>query len=443
MTRAQAVPLAIAAAVVLTPFLPPTSVRTCLVSQQVHATSPAIHEFSGLKVIHAESGASDIVALRLYLLGGNRQHAPENAGVEALLLTTMKLEARDAFRATGSHETVEVTPDWSVTGFVALRRDFDAVWKGFVSPLLEPRLSDDDINLARRQLTMRIRRERTRPEDRLASGALRFAFRGHPYGISPLGTSNTLGVLTRADLKRYHQEQFVTSRMLLVVVGALGADEVQSLVAESLGRLPVGDYEWTVPSALPDREAGWAIEHQLLPTSHIVGYFDGPSPADPDYFPFLVSVAVVSGSIAQRVREEEALSYAAYASVLHYGRPIGGIYVSSARPGEAMRQIRDVLGDISEYFITTNRSMAPPPPSWRRYLEQLALRELLRWSSSDGQAASLARSYLYFERLETPREYNRRFVRVDYTTVARMVRRYMRGIQWAFMGDTALMRGRW
>ena len=412
--------------------------------QDVQPDSASLYEFSGLKVIHAGRRASDIVAVRLYLLGGTRQAGEDDAGVEALLVETMALEASQALRSTGSRATREGTPDWTVTGFVALKSDFDSAWSGFARALVEPQLSEDAIQSARRLLAARIRRERTQPEDRLASGARRSAFSEHPYRINPLGTLSSLGASTRAELQRYYDEQFVTSRMLLVVVGAISGAEVESLVAESLGLLPAGHYQWTLPPELPDRKARWgAVEHQLLPTSYIVGYFDGPSPTDPDYFPFLVSVAAVSGEIAQRVRGEEALSYAAYASVLDYARPIGGIHVSSANPGEAMVQIRDVLSDISEYVITTNNPMAPRTGPWRRYLERLALTELFRWSSSDGQAAALARSYLYFGHLYTPETYSRSLVQVNPTSIPRMVRRYMRGIQWVFMGDTALMRGRW
>lgn len=437
MRRLRPLPFTMAAAIPVMLGWPPASL-----SQESLPESANSYDFSNLTVIHAERRASDIVAVRLYLLGGTRQLSEEGGGVEALLLETIGLEARDELRATGSRATLELTPDWTVAGFVTLRRHLDSVWSDFAGSLLEPRLSEEAIQLARRRLATRIRRERTRPEDRVASGARAFAFKGHPYAINPLGTLSSLGALTKADLQRYHDEQFVTSRMLLVVVGAISAEEVERLVSESLGRLPAGDYEWTLPQGLPDQPARWVFEYQKLPTSYIVGYFDGPEPTDSDYFPFLVSVAVVSGTINQRVREDEALSYAAYASVLDYARPIGGIHVSTANPGEAMIQVRDVLAEVSEYSLTLNVPTLNTP-QWHRYLERLALWELFQWSSSDGQAAALAKSYLYFGRLHTPEEYRRNFLRVDSPSIARTVRRYMRGIQWVFMGDTALMRGRW
>jgi len=438
----RAASVAVAAAMPMMLGWPSGSLRSSLLSQEVQPTSANSYEFSGLKVIHSERRDSDIVAVRLYLLGGTRQVTEEAAGVEALLVETMALEASEVFRSTGSRTTHEATPDWTVTGFVALKSDFGSAWSGFASSLVEPQLSEDAIQSAHRILAARIRRERTRPEARLASGARRSAFREHPYRINPLGTLSSLVALTRADLQRYFDEQFVTSRMLLVVVGAISAAEVESLIAESLGRLPAGHYRWTLPPELPDQKARWVVEHQQLPTSYIIGYFDGPSPTHADYFPFLVSVAYLSGRIGYRVRQEEALSSAAYASVLDYARPIGVIHVSSANPGEAMTQIRDALSEASEYPVMMNVP-TPHTPQWRRYLEQLALRELFEWSSSDGKAAALARSYLFFGRLPTPEEYGRNLLRVDSPSIARMVRRYMRGIQWAFMGDTALMRGRW
>src|SRR2546426_1638562 len=89
------------------------------------------YQVSGVRVIQRVNLATDVVAVRLYLLGGTRQLTERTAGIEALFLRTSEYgtaqfpdeAARRAMARTGSIVSLEPEGDWTVVGFTGLARD--------------------------------------------------------------------------------------------------------------------------------------------------------------------------------------------------------------------------------------------------------------------------------------------------------------------------------
>src|SRR5439155_1615796 len=219
-----------------------------------------------------------------------------------------------ALDRTGSVVALEPEADWTVYGFTGLVEDLDATWRAFVDRLVQPELSDEAVAGARRRLLTQARRRYTEPDQRLHVIAMRALFRDHPYALDPEGTEASLAALTAEDVRAYARDQLITSRMLLAVVGAVTRAHVESLVTATLGRLPRGDYRWTLPPAPRKHTPGWLIENRDLPTAYILGLFPGPPPtAGQAYWAFRVATAVLSGQIGYHIRAEHSLSYAAFA----------------------------------------------------------------------------------------------------------------------------------
>lgn len=336
---------------------------------------------------------------------------------------------------TGSRPILEIMPDWSVIGFVGLRGDVDSTWAAFAELLASPPQSVTAIGQARGELMTIARRRHTQPDLRVQEIARYIAFQGHPYQLDPEGTEQSLKALTQADLERYWEDQFVTSRMVVVVVGAVSRAQVEFLVESALDGLPAGDYTWSLPPRVERRPSAWLVEYRVLPTNYILGYFTGPDPGHGDYFPFRAAVALLSSQLMLEVRARQSLSYMTYAPFLDRARPVGGIYSSTSNPSLALGIMRDEIGDLAEARF--------PSSSWRGFLDQFTLDQLLQQMTSDGQAEALARAHLYFDDLEIADRYVDRLRGVSMSAVRDVVRRYFGKIQYAFLGDTVMMRGKW
>ena len=401
------------------------------------------YDVAGVRVVQRLLPASDLVAVRLYLLGGTRQLTESTAGIEALLLRASAsgtdqfpgAEARRAMDATGSVVTLEPDVDWTVFGFTGLAEDVDAAWRVFADRLLHPTLSEQGVAQARARLLSEARRRYTEPDERLQALAMRALFHGHPYALDPEGTETSLAALTIDDLKAYEREQMVTSRMLLTVVGNVTRAHVESLVTATLGRQPRGAYVWALPPAAPAARPHWLIEHRQIPTTYMLGLFAGPPPTSHSYWAFRVATALLSSGLNRAIRTERGLSYAAYAPYRECAIPVGGAYVSTPKPDKVLTlmvgQIEELGGQELDYFGLS------------RFIDSFSFDYLAENATAAGQADFLARAELYLGGYQHGDEFTKRLHGVSPRDIQLVVAQYMTAIQYAYLGDTTRMHGHW
>jgi zinc protease len=395
------------------------------------------YEVSGLRVIQRVNRGSDLVAVSVYLLGGTRQLTEGTAGIEALLLDASGHGPSErALARTGSVETLEPLTDWTVVGFVGLRQHLDASWRVLADRLLHPSLTPETVRLARDELLASVRRRYADPDQRIRLIANKVTFAGHPYALDPEGTEESLLALTPERLADYARSQLVTSRMLLVVVGNCERATIESLVTATLGRLPHGDYVWTLPPPVPrQKESHWLIEPRALPTNYILGFFTGPPASSDDYAAFRVATDILSGLLAHTVREEHGLSYAAYAPFLERAVAVGGLYASTPEPERVLPMMYDQIRRLQRTPIDIF--------ALRQYVNHYILDYLAESATNASQADFLARAQLYLGDYRLTDQYMDQLRQVRPGDVYKVVERYMRNIQWAYIGDTVRMIDKW
>ncbi len=145
----------------------------------------------------------------------------------------------------------------------------------------------------------------------------------HPYHHSTRGTLETVPMLTVSDLKAFHERHYGPAGMIIVVVGAIKADDAIRTVRDYLG-------DWTnadqpdlppVPSVTPLAETQRAFVGLPGKTqSDIVMGTIGPSRFDADFLAAQLANSVLGqfgmmGRIGHSVRETLGLAYYAYSSV--------------------------------------------------------------------------------------------------------------------------------
>src|SRR6185295_17859637 len=121
-----------------------------------------------------------------------------------------------------------------------VRQHFDRSWQILADVVLNPLFEEKEVELARDQLLNGLRQENDDPETVVSAASERLLFAAHPYINRPTGTLESVARLTAADLKAYHAAHLATSRMLLVVVGNVTADDIKRKAEVSFGKLPRG-----------------------------------------------------------------------------------------------------------------------------------------------------------------------------------------------------------
>jgi zinc protease len=221
-------------------------------------------------------------------------------------------------------------------GGQSLVEDLDLVLVILREALSEPVFPQEQIERLRSQYLTSLA---IRAQDTVAMAELAFdnmLFANHPYGRPVDGYPETLALIDREDLARFHSQYYGPQGMVVTVVGGLEPQVVVDAVGEAF-------QDWGNPSQtfsieIPDlilpsspRTAHFAIDGKSQ-TDVVLG-FVGPERRSPDYFPASIANNILGqfgmyGRIGESVREKAGLAYYAYSS-LSAGIGPGAWYASA------------------------------------------------------------------------------------------------------------------
>ncbi len=294
-------------------------------------------EINGLKVIVKRRASSPTVAGGLFIRGGARNINEKNAGIESLMLATAidagktlpRQTVRRELASMGSAFGSSVSNDFSFVSFGSTRQSFDRAWEIYSEVLLNPAFAEEDIKRNRELFLTGLREAGTVPEGALETLQERVIYAGHPYANDVNGTIATIGSLTAADLRTYHKSTMETSRLLLVFVGDLDADQLKTKIATTFGKLPRGSYKDVPYPVLDFSKATLDVSQRALPTNYVKGTFAAPAPGDPDYYAMRVAMSILQTLVYQEVRGRLQLSYAPDADMNNFAANTANISVST------------------------------------------------------------------------------------------------------------------
>ncbi|MGV3708863.1 MAG: M16 family metallopeptidase [Gemmatimonas sp.] len=389
----------------------------------------------GIPVVLRRVTANNVVAANLYLLGGVRQLNADNEGIETVLLESTeygtrkypKNVLRQKMARLGSAIGVSPGIDWTTVGLRATTTGFDSTWMIMADRIMAPTLAQADVDLVKDQLLEAIKGRTDSPDallDRLADSV---TYAGSPYALDPIGTEKSLAKMTVADLRKYQAEQFVTSRMMLVVVGNISRTRIEALVRSTLGRLPKGTYAWSAPADLPSAPYSPAIVRRSLPTNYLQGSYRGPRVNTKDYAALRLATAVLSGRLFTEARARQNLTYSINAPFVERAQSMGGLYVTTTSPDAVLRIMQDEMTALKEGTISNE--------GLERLVQQFIVTYFLDNETNADQANLLARAELYqgdFKRASTFVEELRQVTPRD---IQRAASTYMVNVRWAYVGD--------
>jgi zinc protease len=397
-------------------------------------TATSEFEVNGLHVILRRNTATDVVAANLYLLGGSRQLTPETQGIEALLFAASErgsrhfpgLRLRQELARVGSQITVSLAEDWTTYSLKSIRSTFDTSWAMFADRLLGPTLTEADVDLVRSQMVTGAQRADFLPEALLNRLADSVMFAGHPYGLAVEGTAQTLSRISPTHLREYMQRTFVTSRMLLVVVGNVDRPKVEQLARTTIASLPAGDYKWTPPPPVVGHKAV-VVREAALPTNYLLGYYAGPAAGTNDYNALRLATAILSGRFFAEIRSKRSLSYAADAPFVERAMATGGVYVTTVDPNATLVIMRNEISRLQTELID--------PDGLDRLVEQFITEYFLKNETNSDQANFLARSAIYQGDYRAADRFVSDLRHVTPEDIRQAARTYIRNFSFAYVGD--------
>jgi predicted Zn-dependent peptidase len=200
---------------------------------------------NGVVLIHQEHRAADVVALQLWMRIGGRDEAPEELGLthymEHMLFKgtpTRPLGSIDALiEGLGGTSNAFTAYDYTHYDMVVpaahLRTAAEVLADIAVNASFDARELEREKKVVFEEMSL----TEDDPERFLVRRLSEVAYAQHPYGRPVLGTRQLVADLTRDRLNAYYRKYYVPRSMTLVVVGAVGPEEVRAAVAATFGRL--------------------------------------------------------------------------------------------------------------------------------------------------------------------------------------------------------------
>ena len=218
---------------------------------------------NGLAIIGETSPAARSVALGFFVRTGARDEASSEAGVSHFLEHMM-------FKGTPRRSAEEVNLEFDRIGasYNAYTSEENTVYYAAVLPeympkamdiladILRPSLRQADFDTEKKVILEEIRMYEDQPGSVAWEHARRLYYTAHPLGNSVLGTSHSVGDLSRDQMQQYFDRRYAANNIVLAVAGNFDWKRLVNLAGESCASWNAADVgrgnrtEWTGTPAL-------------------------------------------------------------------------------------------------------------------------------------------------------------------------------------------------
>ena len=176
----------------------------------------------------------------------------------------------------------------------------------------------------------------------------------HAYHYSPSGDEETIANLAVADLANFHAQRFGPRGMIIVVVGAVAADDALSLAAEAFGDWRNDHQPPNRVVDAPDTSAEPLRQDVAVPgktQSDISMGIVGPARRAGDYLAAQLANSVLGefgmmGRIGKSVREQQGLAYYAFSRLGGGHGPDPWTISAGVNPDNVELAIASIRGEI-------------------------------------------------------------------------------------------------
>lgn len=389
-----------------------------------------VHE-SGV-VVWILPDASSVCAVHSTSIGGGLYENAKNCGISEAWARCVAVGAADMDASTYGEAMDDVAGGisaWAGRSSQGLRATFPAhhaaegldLW---AAALVKPRFDEQDLERACDELRDDLRALGDHPDEIGDIAMWEGLFPGHPWALSPLGTTRSLAGLKPGALHKLHGSIVTAANTVIAVAGGVDADVVIEALEPFLADLPRGTRHG-VPIPSPDPLKPCTIARRGgRGAAYVAIGLRGPGVGDEDAVAMSVAAALMDGQggrLFLDLRERRGLAYDVWCDAWsgHGGGSVQfGVSVDPARAREAAIALSGAVDDLI--------ARPPSPEEVERYTRMLAGRHALAIERAAARAGDCA------ENVQIGRQWGlaahrARLLAVDDAAVARVIARWITG----------------
>ncbi|MXX52062.1 MAG: insulinase family protein [Chloroflexi bacterium] len=263
-----------------------------------------------------------------------------------------------------------------------------------------------------------------------ASRAMREALypANHAYHYSPSGSEATLAGLDVTDLAAFHAQHVGPRGMIIVVVGAVAADEALALAAEAFDDWRKDDQPPALAVAAPNRAAESLRQDVYVPgktQADICMGIVGPARRADDFLAAQLANSVLGefgmmGRIGKTVRERQGLAYYAFSRLGGGHGPEPWTISAGVNPDNVERAIASIRSEIQR--LTSELVSKDDLADNQSYFTG---RMPLQLESNEGIASRIHSMESYGLGLDYLASYAQRVQSIDRDAILAAARRYL------------------
>lgn len=273
---------------------------------------------NGLRVVSHRMAGLETATVGVFVNAGARAETDNEHGVAHFLEhmafkgTATRTPMQIAEEIEGAGGALNAVTSSETTNYYArvLKSDVELGLRLIADLLQNPAFSDDEMDREREVILQEIAATQDSPDDIAFDLALEEAYPNQALGRSILGTSRTIERHAAADLKRFRNENYAASRIILSAAGAIDHDTLHRLADELFGSMPM---EAPRPIKRARFEGGHAHSDKRFEQCHVIYAFEGVPNGDPTAFSGRIFTGIAGGGMASRlfqeVREKRGLCY--------------------------------------------------------------------------------------------------------------------------------------
>ena len=332
-----------------------------LLSSPAHAVDiqKVVGEKSGVKAWLVEDHQLPIIAMQIAFQGGSEQDPADKQGLATLTMRALT-EGAGVLNAAAFQQRLA---DRSITlSFSAERDESDGRLKCLSadkqeafdllhSALTKSRFDSAALERLRVQQLTGMRQQFSDPNWQARYALLSQVFSGHPYSQRHLGTTQTLQVITRDDVKAFAARHLARDAVTVGVAGDMTRAELSAALDKVFADLPEHAQAVPVSDVAETTETPTIIVRREGTQTEALFAMSGPKRDDPDFYAAEIVNYVLGGGgfssrLMQEVRDKKGLTYGVLTSLSpsqHAGLIIGQAAVDNPKIAEALDSIRETM----------------------------------------------------------------------------------------------------
>jgi zinc protease len=334
---------------------PPSAPRAVKLPQPVEKTLK-----NGLRVIVVERSGMPLVSAQLLVKNGGEvdpETLPGVANMTATLLTEGTAtrtapQIAEEIEALGGRLNSRAGWDASGASVNVMSERLAPAMSILADVIRNPAFKDEEIERQRQQAIDELSVRLSQPGTIARAVAARVLFGTAPYGHMLTGTPESLALIKRDDLVKFHQTYYRPDNAVLVFGGDIKPQQAFDLAEKLFGDWPKPSVLLVMKKVAPGASAKprvLVIDKPDAGQAAVVLVRSGLKRTDPDYFRGIVANSVLSGysgRLNQEIRIKRGLSYGARSS-LDVRREAGPFTAETQTKNESGAEVASlIIGEI-------------------------------------------------------------------------------------------------